>query len=323
MLFGIVALVFILARVIPGDPCRAALGERATASVVRRLQPARRARPADLRAVLQLPRRPPHGRPRRLVSPAPLGRRAPRRAPADDDRAVDPRADVRHPRRRAARRDRRLPRNSAADVGTMVVANAGVSMPIFVLGLLLQYLFAVTLKDTFLALPPSGRLSPGLVATPFYEQWGLERQRRARVHLQLRDPQRAAAVELGLVVDATPAPHPPGDRRRHDPAGDHRQDDPVEPARRARARLRAHGPGQGLRRAHGRSHATPCAAPCCPSSPSSGSRSARCSAGRSSPRRSSRSPASARRCSTRSRRATTPWCRASPSSSASPSCSST
>ena len=87
-------------------------------------------------------------------------------------------------------------RNSPADVGTMVVANAGVSMPIFVLGLVLQYLFAVTLKDTFFALPPSGRLSPGLVATPFYELWGLERQWRARVHLQLRDSQRAAAVEL-------------------------------------------------------------------------------------------------------------------------------
>ena len=41
------------------------------------------------------------------------------------------------------------------------------------LGLVLQYLFAVTLKDTALALPPSCRLSPGLVPTPFYEQWGL------------------------------------------------------------------------------------------------------------------------------------------------------
>jgi peptide/nickel transport system permease protein len=64
-------------------------------------------------------------------------------------------------------------RNSPADVGTMVVANAGVSMPIFVLGLVLQYIFAVMLKGTAFALPPSGRLSPGLVPTPFYEQWGL------------------------------------------------------------------------------------------------------------------------------------------------------
>ena len=40
---------------------------------------------------------------------------------------------------------------------------------------MLQFLFAVTLKNTFLALPPSGRLSPGLVPPPFYEQWGLSR----------------------------------------------------------------------------------------------------------------------------------------------------
>ncbi len=39
-------------------------------------------------------------------------------------------------------------RNSAADVGTMVFANVGVSMPVFVLGLLLAFLFAIVLKDT-------------------------------------------------------------------------------------------------------------------------------------------------------------------------------
>ncbi len=64
-------------------------------------------------------------------------------------------------------------RNSLVDVGTMVAANAGVSMPVFVLGLMLQYLFAVTLKDSFIALPSSQRLSAGLIPKPFYEQWGL------------------------------------------------------------------------------------------------------------------------------------------------------
>ena len=44
----------------------------------------------------------------------------------------------------------------------MVVANVGVSMPVFVLGLLLAYLFAIILKDTPFALPPSGRLSSGV-----------------------------------------------------------------------------------------------------------------------------------------------------------------
>ena len=62
--------------------------------------------------------------------------------------------------------------NSPTDVGTMVFANVGVAMPVFWLGLMLQYLFAVILKDTFLALPPSGRLSPGVVSPAFYEEWG-------------------------------------------------------------------------------------------------------------------------------------------------------
>ena len=33
VLFGIVFLVFALARILPGDPCKAALGERATAAI--------------------------------------------------------------------------------------------------------------------------------------------------------------------------------------------------------------------------------------------------------------------------------------------------
>ncbi|MEX2654038.1 MAG: ABC transporter permease, partial [Acidimicrobiia bacterium] len=62
--------------------------------------------------------------------------------------------------------------NSLIDVGTMTFANIGVSMPVFWLGLLLQYLFALILKDTFLTLPPSGRLSAGVIPIPFYEVWG-------------------------------------------------------------------------------------------------------------------------------------------------------
>ena len=94
-------------------------------------------------------------------------------------------------------------RNSAADVGTMVVANAGVSMPIFVLGLVLQYLFAVTLKDTFFALPPSGRLSPGLVATPFYEQWGLSGNGVLEFISNFEILNGLLQWNWGLVVDAT------------------------------------------------------------------------------------------------------------------------
>jgi peptide/nickel transport system permease protein len=63
--------------------------------------------------------------------------------------------------------------NSPLDVGTMVGANIGVSMPVFWLGLMLAYLFAVVLKDTPLALPPSGRLPAGYNAEPFFVTWGL------------------------------------------------------------------------------------------------------------------------------------------------------
>lgn len=62
--------------------------------------------------------------------------------------------------------------NSAVDVTTMLGANIGISMPVFWLGLMLSYLFAVILKDTALALPPSGRLTPGMNPAPYYQVWG-------------------------------------------------------------------------------------------------------------------------------------------------------
>jgi peptide/nickel transport system permease protein len=65
-------------------------------------------------------------------------------------------------------------RNSPADVGTMMFANLGVSIPVFVLGLFLAFVFAVLLRDTPFALPPSGRLSPGVSVTPLAVAWGLE-----------------------------------------------------------------------------------------------------------------------------------------------------
>jgi peptide/nickel transport system permease protein len=62
---------------------------------------------------------------------------------------------------------------SPFDVGTMIGANFGVSMPVFWLGLMLAYLFGVLLKDTALWLPPSGRLTSGVVVEPFYQAWGM------------------------------------------------------------------------------------------------------------------------------------------------------
>jgi len=64
-------------------------------------------------------------------------------------------------------------RNSAVDVSTMIGANIGVSMPVFWLGLMLEYFFALTLKNTPFWLPPSGRLTSGITLAPLTETWHL------------------------------------------------------------------------------------------------------------------------------------------------------
>ena len=64
--------------------------------------------------------------------------------------------------------------NSGVDVGAMVFANIGVSMPIFWLGLLLAYIFALTLKDTPFQLPPSGRLAAGTDLPSLLKLWNME-----------------------------------------------------------------------------------------------------------------------------------------------------
>ena len=62
--------------------------------------------------------------------------------------------------------------NSTVDVATMVGANIGISMPVFWLGLMLAYVFALLLRDTPFWLPPSGRVTAGLSAVPFYQVYG-------------------------------------------------------------------------------------------------------------------------------------------------------
>ncbi len=64
--------------------------------------------------------------------------------------------------------------NSVIDVLTMVIANLGVSMPVFWLGLMLAYLFAILLKGTPLWLAPSGRLTPGTSVTSLIETFHLQ-----------------------------------------------------------------------------------------------------------------------------------------------------
>jgi peptide/nickel transport system permease protein len=172
VLLGILFVTFALARMIPGDPCRAILGEKATDMVcdefIRR-----------------------HG----LDRPIPVQFAIYMGEILSGDFGVS----FRYGKPVTDLMIERLPttleltlaamtfsivigipmgiisavrHNSILDVITMLLANIGVSMPVFWLGLMLAYIFALLLKDTPFQLPPSGRLSPGLSPAPFYEVWG-------------------------------------------------------------------------------------------------------------------------------------------------------
>jgi peptide/nickel transport system permease protein len=66
-----------------------------------------------------------------------------------------------------------LRRNSLIDVFTMMIANIGVSMPVFWLGLMLAYVFALMLKGTPFSLPPSGRFTAGVTLASLASEWGI------------------------------------------------------------------------------------------------------------------------------------------------------
>jgi peptide/nickel transport system permease protein len=174
VIFGIVFIVFMLARVLPGDPCTSSLGERASAEMcaiydarhgldqslpVQFVRYVEQLASGDLGTslkwgipvteliVLRLPTTIELGFYALLLATLvgiPLGIISAYR------------------------------RNSKTDVATMMFANLGVSIPVFVLGLVFAYVFGFVLKDTPFALPPSGRLSPGVSVIPLAEAWGLE-----------------------------------------------------------------------------------------------------------------------------------------------------
>jgi peptide/nickel transport system permease protein len=174
VLFGVLVLAFILGRIVPGNPCKAILGEKATVEVCEKFDRDHGLdRPIPIqflayvgelargdfgnslrfnRSIVQilierLPMTVELGMAGLLIASIigiPLGIIS----------------AVRH--------------NSAIDLSTMVGANIGVSMPVFWLGLMLAYVFAFLLKDTPFWLPPSGRVSAGVTAVPFYEVYGWE-----------------------------------------------------------------------------------------------------------------------------------------------------
>ena len=172
VLLGILVVTFFLARAIPGEPCKAMLGEKATEAVCERFneqygfnkpvyvqfgiyitdilkgnfgESIRFSRPVLLILIERLPTTLELSFFAIIIAVV-IG------ITAGIISAIN--------------------RNSATDVVTMVGANIGVSMPVYWLGLMLAYLFALKLKGTPFWLPPSGRLTAGLSPTPFYELFG-------------------------------------------------------------------------------------------------------------------------------------------------------
>lgn len=173
VLFGILFATFMLGRLIPGDPCRAILGEKATDEVCDAfIKRNGLDQPLPVQFTVYV----------RNISNGDLG------------------DSIRFGRPVTTLLIERLPvtielaifallfavvlgiplgiisayrHNSAVDVTTMIGANIGVSMPVFWLGLMLAYFFGVILKDTPFALPPSGRLTAGASYAPFYAIWGM------------------------------------------------------------------------------------------------------------------------------------------------------
>jgi len=168
VLFGILIVVFALSRLIPGDPCHAMLGERATEAVCvpwNHLMGFDRPITTQFAIYLGNILRGDFGESIRFSRPVTII--LAERLPMTIELSLAALAiaivvgiplgvisAVKH--------------NSPTDVGTMIAANIGVSMPVFWLGLMLAYLFSVVLH----LLPPSGRISAGMEAVPFYEIWG-------------------------------------------------------------------------------------------------------------------------------------------------------
>ncbi|MCS7259461.1 MAG: ABC transporter permease [Anaerolineae bacterium] len=174
VVFGVLFITFALARVIPGDPCRAILGEKATDAVCEKFI-----------------------KDKGLDQPIPVQFAVYLKEIAQGDFGVS----LRTKQAVTEMIIERLPQtieltvaamlfastlgiflgmiaaywaNSKVDVAVMIGANIGVSMPVFWLGLMLAYIFALLLKDTPFWLPPSGRLSSGITVANLPQLWGIE-----------------------------------------------------------------------------------------------------------------------------------------------------
>jgi peptide/nickel transport system permease protein len=173
VLLGILFITFAMARLLPGDPCRAMLGEKATEQVCDAF---------NERYGLNEPIPVQFGIYMRDVLHGDLGESYRYGKPVTD--ILIERLPMTIELALAALAFAVLvglplgiisavKRNSAVDVGTMLIANTGVSMPVFWLGLMLAYVFGLLLKGTPFWLPPSGRNSSGVILPSLIETWNL------------------------------------------------------------------------------------------------------------------------------------------------------
>ncbi len=185
VLIGIVVVVFLLIRAIPGDPCTSLLGERATVEACERFNEANGLNePVLVQLGIYMKNVVTFNLGESVRFSRPVSQLLIERLPLTTELALSalaiavlvgvPLGVV------AARRH-----NSVIDTGTMALANVGVSMPVFWLGLMLAYVFALLLRDTAFSLPPSGRISAGVFSVPYFEVWGWQLEAgsgAARVH---------------------------------------------------------------------------------------------------------------------------------------------
>ena len=273
ILLGLSILVFVWIRALPGCRREALLGERATPERDRADQPPVRARPADLRAVLELPRRR-------------LAQRRPRHEHHDAAARSRTSSDSASRRRSSSRSRRCSSRSSSASRSASSRRSATAAA--------FDHVIPGRLADRDLDPDLLPRADPQV-----------HLRREARLAAEHRARGRAgdaphptnfyildAIIERrpGRVLGRAQASDPAGDRARLDPARDHRAHHARRGARRAERGLRAHGAREGPAAASSSTAATCCGTRCCRSRRSSACRPACCSRARSSPRRCSPGP---------------------------------
>jgi peptide/nickel transport system permease protein len=171
VLLGILFVTFALARLLPGDPCRAALGEKATDVICDAFKVRyglNKPIPVQFGVYLKDVFQGDLGNSFRYGRP--VTQLLAERLPVTVELSlaallISTVVGV------SAGMVSAIRRNSAVDLGTMLLANVGVSMPVFWLGLMLAYFFALVLKNTPFWLPPSGRITAGLLLQPLTDVW--------------------------------------------------------------------------------------------------------------------------------------------------------